>query len=118
MTNYIYIRSMKTYKEHVKIGRTDSPVDRDQVYKTSELSKGDFISIYKIDPRENSINIQNIEYKIKKNFDNINYKGTAGTEFFENSIIDDIEPYFNSIGVIYHKLTDNDINDLRRKHKE
>ena len=78
------------------------------VQKTNEISI----------QRENSINIQNIEYKIKKNFDNINYKGTAGTEFFENSIIDDIEPYFNIIGVIYHKLTDNDINDLRRKHKE
>ena len=60
MTSYIYIRSIKIYQDYVKIGRTDSPIDRHQVYKTSELLQGDFISIYKINSIQNVINIQNI----------------------------------------------------------
>ena len=119
MSKYLYIRKIKIYENYIKFGHTDSPIDRDQTYRTSELIRGDWIGIYEIDPKQLiKINIKKIEYKVKKHFDYLNYKGNGGTEFFENSFSDELENYLNNTNIIYHKLSEEDIDELYRKHRE
>ena len=119
MSKYLYIRKIKIYENYIKFGHTDSPIDRDQTYRTSELIRGDWIGIYEIDPKQLiKLNIKKIEYKVKKHFEYLNYKGNAGTEFFENSFSDELENYLNNTNIIYYKLSEEDIDELQRKHRE
>ena len=100
MNTYIYIRINEYWsnKKIVKLGKTNNPNDRESSYITSEPDKGRFVKIYLV----NDINTE--EY-LKIKFEQYNYKGTGGTEFFDECIIDKIEDEMNKLDIDY-KLVD------------
>lgn len=93
---YLYIRSHESYEKYncVKIGKTINPLLRDFVYSTSEINRGKFIKLFK------TYNIDT-EKIIKQNFNHLNFKLNAGTEFYKKDIIDLIEPFLKSLNIEY-----------------
>lgn len=100
---YIYIRINEWCidKKIVKLGKTNNPNDRDLQYTTYEPERGHFTKIY-------SVNNINTEEKLKIEFEKYNYKGSGGTEYFDECIIDKIEDTMNKLGIDYKLL---DIKD-------
>ena len=58
-----------------------------------------------------------MEKLLQYEFKDFNVKYDAGTEFYNRSIIDLIEPYFIKIGIIYKKLSKDEINYLIRPNR-
>ena len=116
---YIYGRvNLITYGlDWIKLGITSTPIERDQSYITGEMSRGHFLFIVEIEIKKKS-NFNRIDRQIKKEFIELQFKGNAGTEFYNKSIENLLYLYLDKINVKYHKLTEEDINNLRRKYRE
>jgi hypothetical protein len=96
LQTYIYIRinELCISKRIVKLGKTMNPNDRDFQYTTYEPDKGEFIKIYSVDD-------VNAEDKLKIYFEIYNYKGSGGTEYFNECIIDKIEDTMDILNIQY-----------------
>ena len=96
LQTYIYIRinELCISKRIVKLGKTMNPNDRDFQYTTYEPDKGEFIKIYSVDD-------VNTEEKLKIYFERYNYKGSGGTEYFNECIIDKIEDVMDILNIQY-----------------
>jgi len=96
LQTYIYIRINEwcISKKIVKLGKTVNPNDRDFQYTTYEPDKGEFIKIYSVDD-------VNAEDKLKLYFERYNYKGSGGTEYFNECIIDKIEDVMDKLDIKY-----------------
>lgn len=116
MNSYIYIRIHESYNNYnlCKLGSTTNIPERDDVYKTSEIKKGKFISVYQI---YNPIKIIIIENLLKTKLELYNLKINAGNEFFDKIIIDKIEEILINHNIQYKKLTNDEIKSLIRKHR-
>ena len=112
---YIYIRNHESYDNYnvIKLGMTDNIPDRDTQYSTSEIKKGVFEIVYEVDKKQLRI----IENLLHSNFCKFNYRIDGGKEFFDKKIINDIEPYFNKIGIKYKKLSKEEIYGLSRRDR-
>jgi len=116
MNSYIYIRIHESYNNYnlCKLGSTGNIPERNDVYKTSEIKKGKFISVYEIFKPIKIIIIENL---LKTKLELYNLKINAGNEFFDKIIIDKIEEIFINHNIQYKKLTEDEINSLIRKHR-
>jgi len=109
---YIYLRHHESYDvDNVyKMGKTNNIPERDGVYITSELKRGNFIDVYEVPIEE----LDNIDQLLKNEFHKLNvYKG-GGTEFYKTKIQSLIEPFINKLGIEYRKLSNQEISDLVR----
>lgn len=97
MIGYIYLRLNLWFiqKNIVKLGETENVNDRNSTYITYEPERGEFIKIFEVDDSKL------VEYKLKSWFSKYNYRGTGGTEFFKNCIIDLIETAMDELGIKY-----------------
>jgi hypothetical protein len=109
---YIYIRNHWSYDidDVYKLGKTICIPDRDQTYVTGECRRGKILAGYEIacnilDDTEELL--QDIFIKLHKQHD-------GGEEFYRREIIGLIEPVFDDYDIEYRKLTDIEIDELKR----
>ena len=113
--SHIYLRRHKAYDEYdvYKLGRTDNTPERDDVYSTGEVERGEFISVYEVPSRQ----VKKIERDLQYEFCNMNVRFTGGREFYKKEIAVLIEPYFLKNEIKYRKLEKKEIDALLRKHR-
>lgn len=109
---YIYVRRHPSYdiENLCKLGKTNNIPDRDNQYATGEIKRGYFESVFEVPVGKMTI----IERLLQHEFRELNVKYDAGTEFYDEEIINRIEPYLIKIGIQYKKLTEQQIRDLVR----
>lgn len=93
-----------------KLGETDNLADRESTYVTGEYRRGRFSHVYKM----LNIGCKNAENLLKNEFEKYHKQHDGGTEFYDKQIIPLIEPFFDSIGLKYKKLSDYEICMLTR----
>ena len=104
---YIYIRCHTAYDVYnaCKLGKTSSIPERDSLYATGEIVRGEFKLVFKV---------ADVEAELKKHFHDLNIRRNAGTEFFDKKIMDLIEPWLIANGHAYEIV---DAADMIRKAK-
>lgn len=109
---YIYIRNHVSYDIHnaYKIGKTRNIPERDMQYATGEINRGFFEAVFEV-PIEK---MNNVECLLQNEFQELNIRYDAGTEFYNKKIMDLIVPYLNTLGIKYKKLSNHEISDLVR----
>jgi len=109
---YIYLRENEYWNiyDAVKLGKTSNIPDRERTYITSEIKRGKFIMVIKIDLEI----MDKLEKDLQKYFNNLNLniKFNAGVEFYNKKIIDLIIPFLDKINIKYKILTEDEINNL------
>jgi superfamily II DNA or RNA helicase len=104
---HIYLRWHPSYKQLIKMGKAQCPVERESGYITGEVNRGYYIKILRILNRDYS----ECECLLKHHFIKANYKeGTGGTEFFEKSIYFEIEAALDILNIQYELVNIVDIN--------
>ncbi len=118
MYGYIYVRDQRDYviNDVYKVGKTIHLLERNNTYKTGEVSKGFYLKIYRfgesvIDKIEKSLQI----YLKKKDL----YYPTdnGGLEFFKRTCLPYIDKFFENIGVEYHQLTQSEMDEINWANK-
>jgi predicted helicase len=115
---YIYIRNHESYDKYnaYKLGRTDNFLDRETTYKTNEITKGNYISIFRFKKNQEKF----VEKLLQAEFKNLNMHvyNYSGTEFFDRKIKDLITYYLeelkNKYNIFYEQLTKEEINNITR----
>jgi len=109
---YIYIRTHESYDIYCacKLGKTSNILDRDNVYSTGELKRGNFAAIYELPSEKMGI----IEKILQNEFRKYNIYFDSGTEFYNKVIINLIDKYFQKINLEYRKLSKIEIENLER----
>ena len=109
---YIYLRSHESYDKYdcYKLGKTLNIPDRENLYITGEIKRGEFISVYKVKKSD----MDKIEIDLKIFFGKLNIYEGGGTEFFKKSIIQKIPQYFDDMKIWNNKLEKNEIVELTR----
>jgi hypothetical protein len=114
---YLYIRLHEANDKYngCKLGITSNINNRDNVYATSEIKRGYYKLVIKIQFNK----MQIIEKLLHNYFKSLNLYIIldAGTEYFKIDIIDLIIPYLEKTIIQFEILTDEDINMLARKPK-
>ena len=112
INGYIYVRNHPSYNidNACKLGKASNIPERDSQYATGEIKRGYFEVIFEIPNKQMGI----IEKLLQYEFNYLNIKYDAGTEFYNNKIITLIEPYLISKGFKYKKLSNQEISDLVR----
>ena len=113
---FIYIRSNELcdLKNIYKLGITHSGKDRETTYITSEHKRGIFILVIEIPFTE----LLNVDKKLKKRFAEYNNYIDAGTEYYSRNILELIEPYIQSLGIVYRLLSPEEIKTMERLDRE
>jgi superfamily II DNA or RNA helicase len=114
-TGHIYLRSHPSYViyDAYKLGKALNIPERDVTYATGEIIRGVFELVIEIPLGQMAI----VERLLQNEFFELNIKFDAGTEFYNKKIINLIEPYLNSMGITYRKLTKEEINNLVRSNR-
>ena len=107
---YIYIRFHPSYENACKLGKARNIIERDSQYATGELRRGKFEAVFEIPLND----MGDLEILLQREFVDLNIKYDGGIEFYNKQIITLIEPYLIKLGVQYKKLSDSDINCMRR----
>ena len=112
---YIYVRTHESYDKYdaYKLGRTQNVPERDDTYSTSEIKRGQMISVFEV----SLCQVNNIERKLQEEFCNMNVRINAGIEFYRKEIIECIEPYFQKNGIKYRTLEKKEIDALLRIYR-
>lgn len=113
---FIYLRQHEHYKQYkvIKLGRTSDIVNRNSTYLTGEYIPGKFILVLQI---LNNTSLY-VEKQLFKKFKHLKqYKEGGGIEFFNEKIEYELEPYLKENNILYHKLSEEEINDLERKSR-
>lgn len=108
----IYLRDNAWYKTEnvIKMGIATFAKDRSNTYITGEVKRGEYICVIEIPLDKMKI----IDKCLKHYFKPFHiYKG-GGTEFYDRSIINLLEPYFTNINLPYKILTKEEINLMNR----
>ena len=101
---YIYIRSNEYWNIYnvFKLGKTTNIFDRESTYITSEIKRGDYIMIIKV-----NINILDIlEKQLQEYFNSLNLHiiFNGGHEFYNKDIINYVIPYLDDNNINYKLL--------------
>jgi len=115
MKGYIYLRNNELciLKKILKLGKTKNIKNRGDSYTTYEHEIGFFVLVIEIELNK----IDLIEKMLKNYFQYLNnYKG-HGLEYFDISIIDEIEFYFKKLNIEYKVLTKEEINLINRSKR-
>jgi len=109
---YIYIRNHPSYEinDACKMGKTNNIPDRDTQYATGEIKRGYFELVFEL-PIEL---IGYVERSLQNEFFELNIKYDAGTEFYDKKIINLIENHIKNLGILYKKLSKQEIDNLVR----
>jgi hypothetical protein len=116
---YIYVRRHPSYEKcpstgkiynACKLGKTKNIVERDATYRTGEIKKGNYEDVYAVPIKS----MDKIERLLQFEFKEFHIKEDAGTEFYDNKIIELIEIYLINKGFVYRKLTKQEISDQIR----
>ncbi len=101
---YIYIRTHKSYEEYnvCKLGRCTNIIERDEQYSTSELIRGKYVKIFEI----LDYPVIKLEREIQNHYSSKHVIFDAGTEFYDKSIINDVEKYIGTKGIKYKQIHD------------
>ncbi len=115
--NYLYIRDNEWYKADniYKVGITSSIKDRNNTYITGELYRGFYIKIYELNVSFDKL--QKIDKLFKREFKEYNKYFDGGTEFYQTSIIDKIESFFNKYDFKFTIITDDELKRINRTNK-
>ena len=112
ISGYIYLRENEYWYMYdaIKLGKTSNIPDRERTYITSEIKRGKFIMVIKIDLEIMDL----LEKDLQKYFNSLdlNIKFNAGVEFYDKKIIDLIIPFLDKINIKYKILTEDEINNL------
>jgi predicted helicase len=113
--SYIYVRSHESYDNYdaYKLGRTHNVPERDDTYSTSEIKRGQMISVFEV----SLCQVKKIERELQEEFCNMNVRFNAGIEFYKKEIIELIEPYFQKNGIEYRTLDKKEIDGLLRMYR-
>jgi len=109
---YIYVRSHPSYdvNDAYKMGKTNNIPERDSLYATGEIKRGNFKVVFEVPIEKMGI----IERLLQYEFLAYNIKYDAGIEFYNKKIIDLIEPYLHALRIKYKKLSEKEIGELVR----
>lgn len=112
---YIYVRTHESYDKYdaYKLGRTQNVPERDDTYSTSEIKRGQMISVFEV----SLCQVNNIERKLQEEFCNMNVRINAGIEFYKKEMVALIEPYFQKNGIEYRTLEKKEIDGLLRMYR-
>jgi predicted helicase len=115
MPGYIYVRNHISYDTFnvCKLGKTLNLYKRDSQYSTCEIKRGNFYPVFEVE--ESKLDV--LECNLHNYFEDKNVKYDAGKEFYDKSIIDEIELYFKEKDVKYKLLSLSEINDLLNEYK-
>ena len=113
--NYIYIREHLSYENCYKVGKTENLIERENGYIPGELHRGYYEVAFEFICSNKLINV--IERLIQQNFQDLNIYYDSGTEFFDKSILNEIENYLKTLKVNFKTLTPKDIQELQRKER-
>jgi hypothetical protein len=104
----IYIRQHSAYKLYnaVKLGKTTNIINRDSTYATGEIIRGIFYPVYEI----LSPNIDIVEKQLHQEFKALQIRKNAGTEFFNEKIIDLIDGFFIRENINARKIPQEEID--------
>jgi len=112
---FIYIRTNEWFKQNnvYKVGITTSIKDRSNNYITGEIVKGYYVKIFNL----NNINknkLHLIDKIIKIKFKKLNVYNDGGTEFYEKSIINEIEKYLTKINISFTTINEDELKRINR----
>lgn len=131
--NYLYVRNHPAYQFNnaVKIGSTTNLGARDMAYATGEIVRGEFIRVFKLidntsAPLELSLDddtshprllfIEKMLHRYLTKLGHHIYLG-GGTEFFNTASIGVIESFLAEFGIVYVKLSEQEIKDILLEYK-
>jgi superfamily II DNA or RNA helicase len=111
---YIYIRDnyWYNYSNVYKVGITTSIKDRNNTYITGELFRGFYVKIYELNYNNKKLRI--IDNLIKKEFIHLNIYFNGGTEFYDRTIINDIENFLIKYKIKFTIKTEEELKRLNR----
>lgn len=109
---YIYVRTHSSYdlENACKMGKTISIPERDTQYATGEVRRGYLELVFEVPLDELEI----LERLLQKKFCALHIIYDGGEEFYDTEIMTLIEPIFITRGVLYRKLTKQEISELVR----
>jgi hypothetical protein len=112
INGYIYVRNHPSYDMYdvCKMGKANNIPERDTQYATGEIKRGHFEVVFEVPIEQTGI----IERLLQSEFNDLNVKYDAGTEFYNKKIITQIEPYLIALGIKFRKLSKPEISDLVR----
>jgi superfamily II DNA or RNA helicase len=113
--NYIYLRSHLSYEHCYKVGKTENLIERENGYITGDLHRGYYEVAFEFICSNKLINV--IERLIQQRFQHLKVYYDSGTEFFDKSILNEIEIYLKTLKVNFKTLTYKDIQNLQRKER-
>jgi superfamily II DNA or RNA helicase len=114
MSGYIYIRRNQLHDtiNVCKLGKTTNIPDRHGQYITYEPIVGKFVLVIETDDTI----LDELEKKTQTYFDQYHIQNTgAGTEYYTHDIIQNIIPYYTSLGIKFNVLTEEEILALTHK---
>ena len=115
---YIYVRNHEDYNKYnvCKLGKTKNIPDRDNTYATGEYIRGCFVLVIEILDKQ-IYDESYVEKLLQKYFKIYHIKKNGGCEFYQNKIIDDIEPFLSKTNIKFKVLTQEEINNLIRNER-
>ena len=117
MYGYIYIRDNTSYIVDgvYKLGKASNIPDRDSVYATSELNRGEFVMVIAVPIKQMGIIENLLQYEFKQL--GLHIQKDGGTEFFKREIIILIIPYLQKLNTIFKVLSKIEISKLVRMNR-
>ena len=112
---YIYVRYHEAYDKYhaCKLGKATNIPERDSTYATGEIKRGYFDLVFEV-----PFYLMNlVERMLQKEFNYLNIKCDAGTEFYNKEIISLIETYIISLNISYKRLERIEIDNLIRTYR-
>jgi superfamily II DNA or RNA helicase len=112
---FIYVRVHESYDIYncCKLGKASNIVERDSQYATSEVRRGKFKMVVKVEYKKMGI----IERLLQYEFREYHKKYDGGIEFYDKAIIDLIEPCLTKYSIKYKILSDIEVSELTRSNR-
>jgi predicted helicase len=108
----IYLRDNVWFQREnvIKMGIASSAKDRSGSYITGEVERGHYVDVYEV-PLDRMRQLDNY---LKNYFRPYHHYRGGGTEFYERSLIDMVEPYLQSLNIEYKRLSKEEIETMER----
>jgi len=116
---FIYIRDNEWFKSLniYKVGISNSIKERDNTYTTGEFIRGSFIKIYEISNTDD-MKLKIIDKLLKKNLLHLNKYENGGTEFYDRTIINEIEIFLNKFKIKFRIIDETELKRINRNRNK
>ena len=110
---FVYIRQHIYYDNDkiYKLGKSKNIPDRDNGYATSEYRRGKFRLVIEISNNQ-QFDDTYVEKLLQRYFKNYHSKKDGGSEFYQNTIINEIIPFLSKTSIKFKVLSEEEINNL------